>query len=558
MFKKSNKEPQLDAFTSVPMMLESSAFKQYSDQGYWHNQFHDQVVLRIDETIFSILFNNTTGAPNSPIRVLVGMMILKESFVWSDSQLFEQCRFNLLVRGALGLFNMNDPLPVESTYYLLRKRLYDHQKQYDEDLMGKAFAQITSEQVREFDVNGRSIRMDSKLIGSNIAYSSRYEVIHQTLCIFYKTLDTSLKAKLTLADVEQLEKLSKEESLKTVYRSTREELKARLQPIGMLIYKMLKLFDDQQTESFHLLQRVFNEQYKVAEGQRVELRPKEEIASSSVQSPHDPDSAFRNKGDQKVKGYTVNITETCSEEGLNLITNVLVEKANTPDTVFVQPAIQATIEVTGQMIEKAYADGAYQSPANEVCCENIDMVFTGIQGAEPRYDLERTAEGLLVTDTKTGELIKAVLVKKQKRSKEERWGITTSTGHYYFGEQAIRASRMRRKMKGRSIEELQKRNNVEATIFQLGIPLTNGKSKYRGHIKQKMWTCCRCLWINLVRIINFTKQICQRTIETMKIPALAPFSSGYPNLQVRVEPIWSRKYSTALFLLMVINFFILT
>ena len=112
MFKKSNKEPQLDAFTSVPMMLESSAFKEYSDRSHWHNQFHDQIVMRVDEAIFSILYNNTTGAPNSSIRILVGMMILKESFVWSDSQLFEHCRFNLLVRSALGLFNMNDPLPV--------------------------------------------------------------------------------------------------------------------------------------------------------------------------------------------------------------------------------------------------------------------------------------------------------------------------------------------------------------------------------------------------------------------------------------------------------------
>ncbi len=558
MFKKSNKEPQLDAFSSVPMMLENSALKQYSDQNNWHNQFHDHVVMRIDEGIFSILFNNTTGAPNSPVRILVGMMILKESFVWSDSQLFEQCRFNLLVRGALGLYNMNDPVPVESTYYLLRKRIYDHQKQTAEDLMGKAFAQITSEQIKEFDVNGRSIRMDSKLIGSNIALFSRYEIIHQTLCMFYKSLDNAAKSTLSATDLDQLEKLATEEPLKTVYRSTREELKGRLQPIGIISYKLLMLFANLQTEAFCLLSRVFNEQYKVTENQQVELRPKEEISSSSVQSPHDPDSAYRNKGDQKVKGYSVNITETCSEEGLNLITNVLVEKANTPDTAFVEPAIQATIEVTGQMVEKAYADGAYQSPANDGCCENIDMVFTGIQGAESRYDLEMTPEGLMVTDTKTGELIHAVLVKKQKNSKEDRWRIKTTTGHYYFSQQAIRASNMRREIKRRPFEELHKRNNVEATIFQFGIPLTNGKSKYRGLIKQKIWACCRCLWINLVRILNFTKQICQRTFKSMELPALVPFSLGYLNLQIRVQPGWSRKFSIALFLSIIFNFFILS
>jgi hypothetical protein len=556
MFKKSNKEPQLDAFASVPMMLESSAYKQYSDKESWHNQFHDHIVRRVDETIFSVLYNNTTGAPNSPIRILVGMMILKESFVWSDSQLFEQCRFNVLVRGALGLPNMNDPLPVESTYYLLRRRIYDHQKQTGEDLMGKAFAQITSGQIREFDVNGRSIRMDSKLIGSNIAMFSRYEIIHHTLDMFYKSLDTVAKSRLLPADLEQLEQLSKEEPLKTVYRSTREELKGRLQPIGMLIYKLVMLFGDLQTESFQLLLRVFNEQYKVLEDQQIALRPKEEISSSSVQSPHDPDSAYRNKGDQKVKGYSVNITETCSDEGLNLITNVLVEKANTPDTTFVEPAIQATVEVTGQKVEKVYADGAYQSPANDEYCENIDMVFTGIQGAEPRYDLEMTPEGLLATDTQAGELIQAVLVKKQKNSTEDKWRIKTPTGYCYFGQQAIRASNMRRQMKQRPLEELHKRNNVEATIFQMGIPLSNGKSKYRGLIKQNIWVNCRCFWINLVRIMNFTKQICQRTFKTMILSTMELFYSDYPDLRISIQPIPSINFPMVLILTAITNFYI--
>ena len=558
MFKKSNKETQLDAFASVPTMLESLALKQYSDQGHWHNQFREQVVKRIDESIFSVLFNNTIGAPNAPVRTLVGMMILKESFVWSDSQLFEHCRFNLLVRSSLGLFNMNDPLPVESTYYLLRKRIYDHQKQCGEDLMGKAFVHITRGQIKEFDVNGRSIRMDSKLIGSNIALFTRYEIIHQTLCMFYKSLDKVAKSMLPATDQEQLGKLVEEEPIKTVYRSTREELKGRLQPIGILIYKMLKLFGNLQTEPFHLLQRVFAEQYKVSEDQQIELRPKEEIFSSSVQSPHDPDSAYRNKREQKVKGYSVNITETCSKDNLNLITNVIVEKANTPDTVFVEPAIQATIEVTGQMVEKVYADGAYQSPANDGFCQNIDMVFTGIQGAESRYDLDMTPEGLLVTDTQTGEHMRAILVKKHKNSKEDRWRITTPTGYYYFSQQAIRTSHMRHKMKGRPLEELRKRNNVEASIFQLGFPLRNNKSKYRGLIKQKTWAYCRCLWINLIRILNFTKQICQRTFKTMEIPVMEPLFSSYFNLQIRVQPIWSRTFSIALFLSIVTNFYVLS
>jgi hypothetical protein len=553
MFKKSNKEPQLDAFASVPSMLDSLASKQYNDHGHWHNQFREQVVMRINESIYNVLFSNITGAPNSPIRTLVGMMILKESFGWSDSQLFEHCRFNLLTRSALGLFNINDPLPVESTYYLLRKRIYDYQKQGGEDLMGKTFEHITKGQVKEFNVNGRSIRMDSKLIGSNIALFTRYEIIHQTLCMFYKSLDNTAKSRLLATDLEQLGKLVEEEPVKTVYHSTREELNGRLQPIGILIYKLLKLFGELQTEPFQLLQRVFTEQYKISED-LIELRPKEEISPSSVQSPHDPDCTYRGKGDQKVKGYSINITETCSDDNLNLITNVIVVKVNTPDVAFVEPAIQASIEVTGQSVEKVFADGAYQSPENEEFCKDIDMVFTGIQGAQSKYDLEMTTEGLFVTDLRTGEQMKAVLVKKQKRSKEERWRIITPNGNYYFNELAIRASHLKRKMKARPLEELHKRNNVEATIFQLAFPLRNNKSKYRRLIKQKTWAYCRCLWINLVRILNYSKQICQRTFKTPEFLSPKDVFTDYLNLQCRLEPLLSKYYSVIILLSIVADY----
>jgi len=35
--------------------------------------------------------------------------------------------FNLLVRRALGLMNFTDEVPVESTYYLFKQRLYRYQ-----------------------------------------------------------------------------------------------------------------------------------------------------------------------------------------------------------------------------------------------------------------------------------------------------------------------------------------------------------------------------------------------------------------------------------------------
>lgn len=515
MFRKSNKQPQADLFGSVPSYLQGSSLSQYSADGHWHNQFRKQVVLRVDENTFKVLFNETTGAPNSSICILVGMMILKEAFGWSDLQLFEQCRFNLLVRSALGLFNLNDEIPVGSTYYLFRKRIYEHQKQTGEDLLEKTFKHITTGQVQEFDVNGRNIRMDSKLLGSNIAFYSRYEIILHTLCLFYKTLNRQEKSKLSASQSSQLKELTIEEPQKTVYRSTREEIKLRLQSIGILAYQTINAFSNNQSEQYQLLCRVFGEQYKVVEDQQVQLRPREEISSDSVQSPHDPDSAYRNKRGQQVKGYNVNVTETTSDDdSLNLITDAIVEKANVSDTKFVQPTIESTTQVTKQKVETVFVDGAYQSPDNDDFCQDIDMVFSGIQGASSRYDLQMTSTGLIVTDTQTGERLQAVLTKKGKNSTEDTWSIKTADGYRYFNQQAIRSSELRRKMANRPIEELRKRNNVEATIYLLSCMIRNNKTRYRGQYKQQAWAYCRCLWINLVRIRNFIKQTDQRMFKT--------------------------------------------
>ena len=557
MFRKSNKEPQLDAFTSIPSMLEGGSFKQYTDKNHWHNQFHEQVFMRINESDFKVLFNDKMGAPNTSVSLQIGMMILKESFGLSDSQLFEHCRFNLLTRSALGLFNINDPLPVESTYYLLRKRIYEYQKQTGEDLLEKTFKHITSEQIKEFDVNGRSIRMDSKLIGSNIALFTRYEIIHNTLFRFYKTLDKQSRFKLSSSDKEFLEEISNEEPGKTVYRSNKDQIKARLQPIGILIYKLLKTFTKNKSEQYQLLQRVFSEQYKVLDDLQVELRPREEITSDSVQSPDDPECAYRNKNGNKVKGYSTNITETCSDDDLNLITNILVEKANTQDIDFVQDAIIGSTEVTEQNVNNVHLDGAYHSVPNDEFCEdkNIDFVMAGLQGTNPRYDLELTQDDLMVTDTQTGERMQATLARKTKRSKQQKWRIRTDEGYYYFTDDAIRASMLRRKIKERSKEELNKRNNVEATVFQLSYHLRNNKTKYRGLYKQRMWAYCRCLWINLVRIIKFIKQTCQRTFKIMEMPARLAVFCEYSSYNINFYPIFSRQFPVVIFLIFIVKFY---
>jgi hypothetical protein len=84
-----------------------------------------------------------------------------------------------------------------------------------------------------------------------------------------------------------------------------------------VIYKLLKSVEESYLQT---LRRVFSEQY-IIEETHIHARPKAEISATSVQSPHDTDCTYRNKDGNQVKGYSVNVTETCDEGKLNLITD---------------------------------------------------------------------------------------------------------------------------------------------------------------------------------------------------------------------------------------------
>lgn len=502
MYRKTKRETQLDAFSGIPNLLIGSSFDQYNDTNNWNNQFRSQVLSRIEEDNFSILFSSKMGAPNSSISILIGMMILKESFGWSDSQLFERCRFDLLVRSSLSLFNMSDPVPAESTYYLLRKRINEYRNETGIDLIEKVFEKITKGQIVEFQVSGRSIRMDSKLISSNIAFYSRYEIVHQTLALFCKKLDNRIFKLLSTQDVGLIKELQKEKGNKVVYRNNKDEIVHRMQSLGELAYKLLAIANQSKSQYYQTLQRVFSEHYRVIGEDKIELLPKEEIKANSVQSPHDTECGYRKKDDKPVKGYSYNITETCDNDELSLITNLQVEDANTADNDFVQPSIEQTKELLGHQVENLHTDGAYNSQSNQEYTqkENINFYLTGLQGATGRFDLNLTENGLKVTDMQTNETQIAIVTKNKK------WRIKVNNKYRYFTQKEIDSCQLRKIIEQIPAEKKKIRNNIEATIFQASFYTRNNKTKYRGKIKQKMWVTLRCIWINLVRIMNYLKR----------------------------------------------------
>jgi hypothetical protein len=515
MFKKTSVNPQYDMFSTPSTQMGKREAKKYDDPMAWHNRFYANVTSQIDETIFAPLFKQgKMGAPNASIRVIIGMSIIKEGFGCSDEDLFDKCQFDLLVRKALGLVSLGDVTPSIDTYYLLRRRICEYENQYGVNLMEKSFGQLTSDQLSTFKISGKSVRMDSKLIGSNIAWYSRFEIIHNTFRGFIKGLGDSGMLLLNPRLRKQVLLFLEEDAQKMVYRLNSETLGEKISSLGELIYQVLKRLAE-TTTGYDLLHRVFHEQYEVVKGQAI-LRPKEDITARSVQNHNDPDADYRKKGDQKVKGYSVNITETCDDTGQekdkpNLIVNVQVKPASAADNGYLKDAVTDIREnISADIIEKVYADGAYQSPGNREFADmnSIELITSGLQGRQSKYDLEMKDNELVVTHIKTGEIIPAYKT-------GDKWRIATtgkSKYRYFTGEQ-IATAELRRELAAIPGQEQVKRNNVEATIFQYCFHTRNNKTRYRGLLRHKLFTFARCLWINHVRLGNYLITIGQRAHE---------------------------------------------
>lgn len=78
MFKESDKNAQLDIFSTPAEHLRGSSQKFYLKDDSCHNIFRGNVLSHINEQIFSVLYCKDNGTPNASIRVLVAMMLLKK------------------------------------------------------------------------------------------------------------------------------------------------------------------------------------------------------------------------------------------------------------------------------------------------------------------------------------------------------------------------------------------------------------------------------------------------------------------------------------------------
>ena len=410
---------------------------------------------------------------------------------------------------ALGMTNIDDTLPSPSTYYLFKQMVEEYNESKRKDLFGDLFRSLASSIAKCFDISGKQTRMDSKLFSSNIAKSTRLQLVIKSIQKWEKSNRNQVE-KFSKENQEVLKKITTSQAENITYRMTKQEEAEMILKLGEVVKQLI---DDQiGGDQNELMQRLFKEQFKQEqESGKISLTDTKQLDGNTMQSPHDQDAAYRLKINgqkkQRVRGFASNITETCDKENeLQIITSVQTEKVTHSDTAFFQQAIENTEKIVGQ-IEEVTTDGAYNSPANKDYIEDREQTqwnLQSIQGKPGFYEHEWVDEDQLqVTNVKTEEVQLAVKTDKGEYRITEK----DESGKKKYKFRYFKRITIDNYFRRQQIEEDKKyttkiRANVESTIGHVFYNLNGQKSKYRGIERNHIYVLSRCMWVNFIRIMK--------------------------------------------------------
>lgn len=408
---------------------------------------------------------------------------------------------NPLLRYALGFDPDEKPYSIASMYNFMG-HLYGYIEREKRNPFSEVFANATKKLASFFGLSGESVRTDSKLFGSNIAYDNRYVIVVLTIQSLCHIGEIDLDA---LADKEYAKPLRDfvdSTPRQDCYHFSSERISEKMLEVGIVIKALI---DDLQQSAPQILRRVFNDQYFLDEEGKVAVRKGEEIAGTSLQSPYDTDCQYVKKY-HAVKGYVVNLAENIGEL-LSLVTSVIVEGACVPDKQFTKACIIDTENCTGQSVRRFYADGAYHDYDTRewFAARDCDYVFTGFKGKPSKYQIRECASGdYQVTNLETG-LVQAGYLTAGGAIRILNDGGGKSK-YRYFSKKMLECAKARTSQGLISREEKNKRNNVEGTIAEFSSVLDGDKCRYRGMFACRRFGICRAMSMNINRICIFIKE----------------------------------------------------
>lgn len=355
----------------------------------WAHPFQKYIFPHINEERFSVLYsNNMATRPNSPVNIIIGLLMLKELFQLSDEELIGSLYFDIRFQYALRTTSY-DKQPVSiNTLTNFRTRLVEYEEQTGIDLLKEEVEDQAELITTYLNIDGGKARMDSLMVSTSAKKLTRLELVYNVNARMVKALN---KINATLLPEDCKAYLEKGHKNETIYRTRDTETESKLTHLlkqSMILYDIATQAEEKirQTEEYQLLSRMIKEQLKADESGTLIPKEGKEISPVSLQNPTDPDATYRKKNKESHVGYVLNVLETYNGEN-SVITTYDYKPNVYSDSKFADDVIHDLANRTKEQTDtlQIIVDGAYyeQNKAEEALSQGIELIPTELVGRKP-------------------------------------------------------------------------------------------------------------------------------------------------------------------------------
>jgi len=411
------------------------------------------------EVDFADLYHPVLGAPNKAVAELLGMLILKEFHDYTDEQTLEGVQFNLQWQYALQL-GFSETFICQKTLHNFRDRMVNSQKH--QQLFHRLTAQIIDRFGLD---TSRVRMDSTHVVGAMKQLTRLGLFVKTIEAFLFKLKRMAERDPKVASVVVQLPKKFHERYLDRAgyFSDTRSSLAPRrLDACARDLWELIDRFRPDpklsKLKQYVHLKRLFKEQCEVIPppeetptspvevhqdqkevkeerladasdasvaadeadacgpsenptsaatdsqacgDESVQVKAPQQVASTSLQNPSDPDATFGHKG----KGYQVQICETCvSDNPFQVITTTFLQGAHESDQKATLPLLE-TLEQQGHEPDVAFADGNYVSGENIVQAAAMGVDLQGpLPGSKPTpgiltlsdFTFDRTTQQVLI------------------------------------------------------------------------------------------------------------------------------------------------------------------
>ena len=364
----------------------------------WAKIFADELFPAIDENRFAVLYSDQASRPNTPVNVIIGALIIKEMFDYSDDEMVENLMLDLHLQYALHTTSFEEQPLSDKTLSRFRKRCYDYETLHNEDLYHDCVKDLSAIIAKIMGINGRVRRMDSMMIESNIRKLSRMELLYTCISKLIILISKTDRENLP----EQLKHYADSNDFnQVIYHQRSTDTDDRMQTLLNDADALLSFCGSgyEDTTEYELFIRCLSEQ-TIVENEKRRLRTKEDgtMNSTALQNPSDPEATFRTKAGKNHRGYVANLEESVGKNG-SVVTDYAYEQNIHSDSQFLKEHLEQ-MDAPEETVT-VVADGAYSGIENTALAneKNVKLITTSLTGREAPdiiADFEFNEEGTKV------------------------------------------------------------------------------------------------------------------------------------------------------------------